>query len=184
MTSGEYPALAMIELSSIARGISVCDVVIKKAAIRLVKASTAHPGKYLVIFRGGVGEVEESLKAGKMASGDALIDTLILPNPHQQLEEALQGPRTVELASVAILESYSVSATIRAADAALKAAEVHARSIRLADDIGGKGYFIMSGDLHDVEAAVAAGQAAIGTGLVAGVEIIANPHPELVVALG
>jgi microcompartment protein CcmL/EutN len=181
--TSEYPAIALIELASIARGIAVCDVLIKKAAIRLVQSTTTHPGKYMILFRGGVGEVEASLKAGLAASGDALIDHLLLPNPHPQLEQVLEGPRLVELESLGILESFSIAGTIRAADAALKTAEIEARQIRLADHIGGKGYFVFSGLLHDVEAAMDAAVDALGPGLLAGLEIVANPHPDLVMAL-
>lgn len=179
----EYPAIALIELASIARGIAVGDVLIKKASIRLIQSTTTHPGKYMILFRGGVGEVEASLKAGLTAAGNALIDHLYLPNPHTQLEQVLEGERTVEIESLGILESYSIAGTIRAADAALKAAEIQARQIRLADDIGGKGYFVFSGVLHDVEAAMEAAVDALGPGLKAGMEIIANPHPDLVTAL-
>jgi microcompartment protein CcmL/EutN len=124
------------------------------------------------------------MAAGLVTAKDALIDHLFLPNPHPQLEQVLEAPRTVSEGAVAIIETYSIAATIRAADAALKAAEVNARRIRLADEIGGKGYFIFVGELHDVEAAMLAAETAAGDGLLAGSEIIANPHPDLFVSLG
>ena len=180
----EYPALGMVELTSIARGIHVCDALVKRAAVRLVRATTTHPGKYMILLRGGVGEVEASLEAGLETSADALIDHLFLANPHTQIEQVLEGPRATELSAVGILETYSIASIIRGADAALKAADVQARRIRLADDIGGKGYFIFCGPLHDVEAAVAAGIDAVGRGLLIGSEIIPSPHPDLITALG
>ena len=176
-------ALGLVELSSIARGIMLCDVMVKKAAIRLVRSSTVHPGKYVIVFRGGVGEVEESIKVGREHAGDALIDLLFLQYPHAQLEAVLDAPRSAPMESLGVLESYSVASIIRGADAALKRAEINALNIRLADDLGGKGYFTFTGALHDVEAAMDAGVSAIGVGLLAGREVIANPHPDVLKAL-
>lgn len=185
--SALYPstgtALGLIELCSIARGFSVCDAMVKRAAVTLVRSTTVHPGKFIILIRGGVDEVYESVVAGRRASQDALIDDLILPNPHDQLVSVLDGQRDVRINAIGVFETYSVASVIRGADAALKAAEVEARSIRLADGLGGKGYFVLSGALHDVEEAVAAGIHAVGAGLVAGQEIIANPHPDLLSSL-
>lgn len=183
MLSAE-PALGLLELCSIARGIRTCDAMVKKAPVRLVSAASTHPGKYVILVRGGVDEVFEALGAGRTVAAESLIDEVFLPNPHDGLLAVLEGPRAPELRALGILESFSVGATIRGADAALKAADVDAIRIRLARDLGGKGYFVLTGDLHDVEAAVDAGRATIGNGLLAGLEIIANPHRDLVDALG
>ena len=156
----------------------------KRASVELIRARTVHPGKYFVLIRGGVDEVSESVKAGVDSGGDALIDHLVLPYPHQELSDVLDGPRDPRLDAVGVLETYSIASIIRGADAALKAAEISARSIRLADDLGGKGCFVFFGQLHDVQEAMSAGAAAVGDGLLAGNEIIANPHPDLIDALG
>jgi hypothetical protein len=55
------PALGLLELCSIARGIVCCDAVVKKAQVRLVHAGSTHPGKYTILIRGGVDEVIEAL---------------------------------------------------------------------------------------------------------------------------
>jgi microcompartment protein CcmL/EutN len=178
------PALGLLELCSIARGVRTVDAMVKKAPVRLVQAGSTHPGKYTILIRGGVDEVDEALGAGRLVAAESLIDEVFLPNPHDELLAILAGPLNPELEAVAVLETFSVAATIRSADVCLKAAEVHAIRIGLARDLGGKGYFILTGALHDVEAAVDAGRAAIGDGLLAGCEIIANPHPDIVAALG
>ncbi len=178
------PALGLIELCSIARGVYCCDAVVKRAPVRLVHAGSTHPGKYTILLRGGVDEVVESLAAGKAAAGDALIDLVLLPNPHDDLLASLGGAAAPALEALGVLETYGVASTIRGADAALKAGEVRAVSIGLARDLGGKGFFMFTGALHDVEAAFEAGKAAIGAGLLAGAEIIANPHPDVAVGLG
>lgn len=179
----DAPALGLLELCSIARGIVCCDAVVKKAPVRVIHAGTTHPGKYTILIRGGVDEVIESMRAGRAAAGDTLIDHVLLPNPHDELLAILDAPASPPMESLGVLESYGVASTIRGADAALKAAEVHATSIGLARDLGGKGFFVFTGALHDVEAAMIAGKAAIGGALLAGAEIVANPHPDVAVGL-
>ena len=181
--SGPEQALGLLELCSIARGVVCCDAVVKKAVVRLVHAGTTHPGKYTILIRGGVDEVIESLKAGRRAAGDTLIDQVLLPNPHDALLTILDGADPAPLDSLGVLESYGVASTIRGADAALKAGFVRPVSIGLARDLGGKGYFIFTGALHDVEAAMEAGRAAVTAGLLAGAEIVANPHPDVAAGL-
>lgn len=178
------PALGLIELCSIARGIVVCDAMVKRAAVRLIHARSTHPGKYTILVGGGVDEVDEAMVAGLGLAGDALIDRLFLPFPHEELVGVLDAPRTPPMESVGVLETYAVAATIRGADAALKAAEVRAFNIRLALNLGGKGVFVFTGLLHDVQEALAAGRSAVGEGLLAGCELVANPHPDLIHALG
>jgi len=179
MSAADGPALGLIELCSIARGMRVCDAMVKRASVKLLRAQTTHPGKYLVIVRGGVEEVKEAVSAGMAVSGDALVDHLVLPFPHLELEAVLVSARAPVLDALGVIETFSVASIIRAADAALKAAEVWAARLGLADGLGGKGYFVFTGALHDVEEAMRAGCAAVGDGLLAGQETIANPHPDV-----
>lgn len=179
------PALGLIELCSIARGLVVCDAMVKRAPVRIVRAGSTHPGKYIVHVRGGVDEVGEAMAAGLAAAREALIDRVFLPYPHAQLAPLLAtGRRDAPLESVGVLEAFSIAATIRAADAALKAAEIDGLRLVLADHVGGKGHFVFTGLLHDAEEGLEAGRAAIGETLLAGCELVANPHADLVDALG
>lgn len=179
----DAPALGLLELCSIARGIVCCDAVVKKAPVHLLHAGTTHPGKYTILVRGGVDEVIESMAAGRAQAGNTLVDHVLLPNPHEDLLAILEAPASPPLEALGILETYGVASTIRGADAALKAAEVRAVSIGLARDLGGKGFFIFTGALHDIEAALEAGRAAVGKALLAGAEIVANPHADVAGAL-
>lgn len=179
----DEPALGLLELCSIARGIVCCDAIVKKAPVRLVQAGSTHPGKYTILIRGGVDEVIESMNAGRAVAGDTLIDRVLLPNPHDALLALLDGAAPPALEALGVLESYGVASTIRGADAALKAAQVAPVSIGLARDLGGKGFFVFTGLLHDVEEAMKAGKSAIGPGLLAGAEIVANPHADVAGAL-
>ena len=180
-------ALALIEIQSLARGVVAADAAVKKASVELLSCEAVSPGKYLLLFAGGVGEVEESFAAAKSAAGESLLDALFLPNADPQLLPAIRagasGLGAVAQAragqSVGILELLSVAAALRAADACCKSAQVELQSLQLARGIGGKAWFILRGELTDIEAAMLAGQELAGPGLVAGAEIIAAPAGEL-----
>jgi microcompartment protein CcmL/EutN len=174
------PALGFLELRSIARGIVVCDALVKKAPVRLLVSEPVSPGKYLVLFDGGEAEVDEAFRAGLEAARDSIVDQLMLPNPHGQLWLALADQlEKPALESIAVVESHSVAGTLASADAALKAAEVQLFQFQLAKGIGGKGWFAFSGVLDQVEAATQAATMALADGLLAGVEIVARPHEDL-----
>jgi microcompartment protein CcmL/EutN len=177
-------ALALLEISSLARGVVVADAVAKRAHIELLQCGPVSPGKYLVLFAGGVGEVDESMAAGAAAAGESLIDRLFLPQAHEQLLPAIRAgaagfPHERAEEPAGVIEVHSVAAALRSADAACKAAEVRLQLLHLARGIGGKAWFILRGTLESVEAAVLAATQAAGDGLLAGAEIIARPHADL-----
>ena len=178
------PALALLEISSLARGVVVADAVAKRAQVQLLFCEPVSPGKYLILFAGGVAEVEESLGAGTQAAGEALVDRLFLPQAHEQLLPAIRkGPRGFEHAAAeetaGLVELHSVAAALRSADAACKTAQVRLQLLHLARGIGGKAWFILRGQLESVDAAVLAATQAAGEGLLAGAEVIARPHGDL-----
>jgi len=85
--------------------------------------------------------------------------------------------------ALGIVETTTVAATILAADAAAKAALVRLIEMQLARGIGGKAYFIVTGTLAEVEAAVEAALGAVDAATVRATEIIAAPHEDLVARL-
>lgn len=156
------PALALIEYSSIAVGIQAADAVAKKAQIRVLKAGTIQPGKFLVLFGGQVGDVEESLSAGRQVGGESVVDFVYLPVVHPEVVEALTGTRrTIPADALGVIETTSVASAILAADAGMKGAGVHLVEIRLGDGLGGKGIVLYSGLVADVETAVELGVGAL-----------------------
>ena len=149
------PALALIEFSSIAVGIQAGDAMVKKAPIASIKAGTVQPGKYLVLITGEVADVEESLQAGIEWGAETVIDTVFLPQVHPAVVQAIGGERAEGRGvALGVVETDDVAATIQAADAGVKGAEVTLREIRLADGLGGKAFCLFQGEVQDVEAAV------------------------------
>lgn len=201
------PALGVLELSSIARGIVAIDAGLKRSPAILVMSRPLSSGKHLACFEGGVAEVEEAMAAAKLAAGKLLLDSLELPMADAQVWPMLGDPsaspdrlaptsepgrRGLEVDwsedatadSVAIVETTTVCAAIRAADAAAKIAEIAIRDVRLAVDLGGKAYFTMTGSLDSIEAAAAAASEAAMAGLPGAsalvlLEVIAQPSPDL-----
>ncbi|HUJ57969.1 MAG TPA: BMC domain-containing protein [Kofleriaceae bacterium] len=179
------PALGVLELASIARGVVVADAGLKRAPAVLLHSRAVSGGKHLVMFEGGVAEVEEAIAAGAGVAGDALIDRTWLPAADDQVWPMLGAPVappdwTAEPSAeaVAIVETQTVCAAIRAADAACKVAEVAVRDVRFAVDLAGKAYFTLTGTLDAIEAAAGAARDAADQRL-AGLEVIAQPAADL-----
>ena len=180
------PALACVELISIARGIKVTDEMLKKAPVHLIESTTICPGKYIVVIGGDVDPVEESYLKGLEIGGSSVVDQLFLPYAHEQLLPAISATTPVkEIDSLAIVETFSVASAILAADASCKRAKVNLIELRLARGIAGKAFYTMTGTLYDIEAAVEAAEQILGkeSGLLLRVEIIPRPHPDLIVKL-
>jgi microcompartment protein CcmL/EutN len=181
------PALGLLELSSVARGVVVADAALKRAPAVLLSSRTLSGGKHLVVLEGDVASVEEAMAAGKAAAGDLLVDRVELAMADAQVWPMLEGAGVGApgdwagddaAEAVAIVETRTVCAAIGAADAACKAADVVVRDVRLAVDLAGKAYFTFTGALPAVDAAAAAATAAAADRLVL-VERIAQPAPEL-----
>jgi microcompartment protein CcmL/EutN len=176
------PALGVIEFKSIARGILATDAVAKKAPVKILRTCPICPGKYMIVFAGEVADVEESLQEGVAVGGDLIVNDLFLPYIHEDIMPAITATTEVDkFGAIGIIETFSVASCIAAADKAAKAAAIKLVEIRLANGLGGKAYFVMTGELTDMEAAVAAAKEQVKTeGLLAGCEIIAAPHPDLI----
>jgi microcompartment protein CcmL/EutN len=152
------PALALIDFSGIAIGIEAADAMVKRAQITTIRAGTVQPGRYLVLIGGSVADVHESMDAGREIGGDAVLDQVFLPNVHPEVVRAIGGGRVPAVVdALGVIESTTVAAAIRAADAGIKGADVRLVEIRLADGLGGKGIVLYSGLVADVEAAVEIG---------------------------
>lgn len=187
MRRADPPAIALLELGSIARALRTGDAMVKRATVQVALAEAISPGRYLILVTGFEAEVEEAWGAGRADAGDALIDSLYLPGVHGAVVDAVHGAtaqRGEELA-LGVLETATVAAAIVAADAACKEAPVSLLELRLGKGIGGKGVFTLCGELWDIQASVEAARLAIAErGGPVGCEIIARPDPGFVGLLG
>jgi microcompartment protein CcmL/EutN len=182
--SGLHPAIGLLEFSSIARGVEAGDAMVKRAPVEAIYAGTVHPGKFLVLVGGLTASVEEAMDAGLLKGADAVLAELLLPDVHPAVVTALRGVRVPSAAeAVGVVETTNVAAAIAAADAAMKAAAVELLELRLADDIGGKGYAVVGGEVGDVAAAIAAAAAAVAEAHLVSTVVIPQAHEELMANL-
>ena len=91
-----------------------------------------------------------------------------------------QAVEPVPVNALGVMEFFSVTASVWAADAAVKAAEVDLMDVRLGTGIGGKSFVVLSGDVAAVHEAVEAGvRTAAENGLLVSQVVIPNPKPEV-----
>jgi microcompartment protein CcmL/EutN len=182
----QHPALGILEFADIAAGIDATDAILKRAPIAFLRAGTITAGRFLAVFGGTTASVAESYDEGLRRAAGFVADSVFLPDVHPRVHEAVQGlPRGAGGRSLAVIETTTVSATVRGAEAALKGTPVDLVVLRLGDSgLAGKGLAVYDGHLPDLEAAV---QLATGTLACPGggvsCRIIAAPHEALIAAV-
>lgn len=177
-------AIGLLELGSVARGVEVADAILWESDIQLLFATHVQPGKYVMLFTGGVQDLSSALNRGAELAGSDLVDQLLIPQVHPQVEAALRrrdGHIEGTIDAVGVVETTTVASAIEAADRALKQATVDLMELRIANGLGGKSYLSITGEVSDVRSSVAAGAGhAEQTGRLARQVVIPRPHPDLV----
>jgi len=179
----KYPAIALVEFGDIAKGVYTTDAIIKKASISVLKCGTISSGRYLALFGGSTGAVDESYREGLEVGQDSIIDHVFLPDIHPVVHDGLLGKRARKgwAGSMAIIETPTIACNVRAAELALKGTPVGLVEIRLADSwLAGKGVSFYFGDLHDIQAAVDIAVGALKDSHVDVLyQIVTSPHEAL-----
>ena len=179
----EINSIGLVELSSVATGYMVEDVMLKAGSVRLLLARTICSGKYLIVIAGNVAAVANSVQAGGLAAGAALVEQRQIARVHPAVLAAISNavdsdPK--QLRSIGVIETFSAASIIEVADAAVKAANITLLRVHLAMALGGKGFLLMAGDISNVEAAVNAGcKIAADEGMLVGRSVISAPSVEL-----
>ncbi len=181
------PTIGLLELCSVARGVEVADAVLWEADVDMVFASPVQPGKYVLLFSGGVQDVAAAARRGAEVAGPDLVDQLVIPQLHEQVLPILRrrdGTINGQIDAVGVVETTTVASTVLSVDLALKTASVDLLDLRIANGLGGKSFYVLTGEVSDVRSAVAAGAGqAQDAGLLAREVVIPRPHPDLVVHL-
>lgn len=178
-------AIGMVEMRSIARGISTADVMLKQANVELLRAHVVCPGKYVILIAGPISQVRSAIQAGQQATPEVLVDTFVLPNVHPSVFPALTATTEVDnVRSVGVIETFTLAASIIAADAAVKAAPVELIEIRLPFALGGKAFVVFTGEVGAVRAGVnSAVQLLKDEGVIDSFVVIPAPHKDLIAKL-
>jgi microcompartment protein CcmL/EutN len=176
--------IGVLELCSVAKGVEVADAVLKESAVEMLFATNVQPGKYVMLFTGEVKDVESSTARGAELAGADLVDRLVIQQVHEQVVPMLRrrgGKINGTLDAIGIVETTSVASSVAACDYALKTATVDLIDFRIANGLGGKSFFVVTGEVSDVRSAVAAGarMAQEKSQLLREV-VIPRPHPDLV----
>ncbi len=176
--------IGLLELCSVARGVEVADAVLKEAKVELLFATPVQPGKYVLLVTGPVQDVTASARRGAELAGGDLVDQMVIPQIHEQVVPILRrkgGKINGSLDAIGVVETNTVASTIQSADIALKTASVDLIDLRIANGLGGKSFFTITGEVSDVRSSVMAGaRFAQERSQLAREIVIAKPHPELV----
>jgi len=183
MTMSNAKAIGVVELSSVGIGYLIEDTMLKAASVDLLIARTICSGKYLIVIGGTVGDVQSAVDAGLAKAGEAIVDHLIIPNVHEAVFPAL-GQSVVltpdEAGALGVVETFSGTSALAAADAAAKSARVTLFRIHVAMALGGKGLLLLTGSVADVRAGVQAASAVVRQrGLLVSEIVIPRPAREL-----
>jgi microcompartment protein CcmL/EutN len=177
-------ALALFDLADTASGMWITDQALKKAPVQLIMCRPCEPGKFLLGFTGDVASVETAHSHVLSFGESTCLDHVLLQQGHAKLWSALDESLDlgedpdVGTGSMLTVECFTVAGTLRALDRGLKTAPCRILRLHLADDYGGKGFFVLSGALEDLQAIEEASQSAAAPRLVSS-RLIAHPDPEL-----
>ncbi|MFN0206723.1 MAG: BMC domain-containing protein, partial [Planctomycetota bacterium] len=148
------PCVGLIETCSIAVGYKTADAVLWQSEVELLFCEPVSPGKFVMLFTGEVDSVAQSLRRGMETAGADLTDKFLIPNLETSVFEAICGRfGDAQLDAIGIIETSTVASAIVAADVSVKTAVVVPVELRLANQLGGKAFVTLVGEIGDVRAA-------------------------------
>jgi microcompartment protein CcmL/EutN len=177
-------SLGLVETVSIAGGIDLADVMVKRANVELLRAQTICSGRFMILVAGDRASVGEAIAAAR-ESTTRLHAVQLLSQVSDQVLAALahrvRQPFNPHDA-MAVIECRNVVSGISSADAALKASGVRLVKLVCGQGINGKSYYVLGGELASVEAGAAAAAETLGTHLLDRA-IIASPDQAVIHAV-
>ena len=84
------PALALLELCDVPRGLRALDALVKEAAVSLLSRGTVQCGRYLIAFAGSVEAVERSYARAVAVAEGAVGDQVLLPDAEPRIVPAFR----------------------------------------------------------------------------------------------
>jgi len=177
--------IGFLELSSIAGGIEIADEMLKTGHVELLSAKASCPGKYYILIAGKVSDVENSVQKGVSLGRGFTVGSLVLPRVHPQVIQAInQSVMPEKTAAIGVMEFFSVTSSIMAADTAVKSANVQIMDMRLGTGLCGKSFVVITGDTASVESAVASAvRQQVDSGMIVNTTVVPNPRKELLASL-
>ena len=174
--------LGIVDSRSIAAGAELADIMLKAAPVTLVRASVVCAGRFLILVGGDREAVDASVHAAR-ATEARLAGSYVVSNVSSQVLNVLRRmPAEIGGAALGVVECRNAPDSVIAADKAVKQAAVSLMRMVLGQGIGGKSYFVLTGDVAAVREAAAAAADVLGNNLMRMV-VIPQPDPEVVSAL-
>jgi microcompartment protein CcmL/EutN len=175
-------AIGLIELRSIARGMKTTDTILKSADVELLRAHVVCPGKYIILVAGSISQVKSAVSIGQEVAPEVVVDHFVLSNVHPSIFPALTATTEIEnVRAIGVIETFTLAASIVAADLAVKAAPVDLIEIRLPFAMGGKAFTVFTGEVSAVRSAVnTAAEQLKDEGVIDSFEVIPSPHKDLI----
>jgi microcompartment protein CcmL/EutN len=151
----KYPAVCIIETTSVSSGLQCTDAMLKKSPVTILKSGTVHPGKFLTLLGGSVASVEEAYQIGLRLAAENMRDHVFLPDIHESVMDTILGARThCSEEAIGVFETKTLCATVKAADKAVKGMKIDLVELRYSDDLGGRAFVIYTGRIEEVNAAL------------------------------
>ncbi len=175
--------LGLVETKSIAAGVLVADLMMKRATVELVRAATICSGRYMIQISGDREAVKTAMDAAR--ESDAIIAGIfVISNVTPEVLMALKNTTTVvnRNAALCVVECRTATSGIAAADAAIKASGTVLAKLVTGQGIMGKSYFVLAGELTAVEAGTAAARETLQKNLINAV-VIPSPDESVMNAL-
>jgi len=174
--------LGIVDSRSIAAGADLADVMLKAAPVALVRAAVICAGRFLIIVEGDREAVETSVAAA-VSTGWHLAASYVVSHVSPQVIGALhREPAPLAGRALGVVECRNAADGVIAADKAVKRADVSLMRLVLGQGIGGKSYFVLTGDVQSVREAAAAAAETLGKSLLQQV-VIPQPDAAVVKAL-
>ena len=178
-------AIGTLELNSIATGVIAGDAMLKAASVQLIMAQPVCPGKFIILVSGDTASVEASVNAGCKEGGEHVIDSVVIPSIHEEVIPAIMRSSAPEQKeAVGVIETFSLTSAILAADYAVKSSLIDLIEVRLGRGLGGKSFVIVTGAVADVKSATEAAKAQLAAeGMILNIVVVPHLHDEMYQAL-
>ena len=145
--------------------------------VTLVRASVVCAGRFLILVGGDREAVDASVQAAR-ATEARLAGSYVVSNVSSQVLNVLRRmPAELGGAALGVVECRNAADSVIAADKAVKQAAVSLMRMVLGQGIGGKSYFVLTGDVAAVREAAAAAADVLGNNLMRMV-VIPQPDPK------
>lgn len=173
-------AVGFVECDNIARGYGITDVMLKAAAVQVLRAGAICPGRFLTIIAGDAAGVSAALEQGVESGGECILSRGMLANIDEAVLAVMLEPRVIPAgAALGLVETLTIAAAIVGADAAAKAAGVSLLDVRITRGMGGKCLVVFAGEVSAVQEAVDQVESRVAAEDLVSCVALPAPHPQI-----